>query len=124
MNKELIYLASPYSSYDREELNERVRKTERATATLIERGHLIFSPILHSHYIAHLVSFDPLNHAPDKMTGWMAYDFAMIDKADEVWVLQIPGWDTSNGVRAEVEYAQKTGKPIKYVTAPGLEIIS
>jgi nucleoside 2-deoxyribosyltransferase len=123
MNKELIYLASPYSSYDKEVVSRRVDEVSKATATLIERGHLIFSPIVHSHPIAHLVSFDPLNHAPDKLTGWMAYDFAMIDNAAEVWVLQIDGWEQSNGVQAEVGYAMRIGKPVKFVT-PTLEILS
>lgn len=120
MNK-LIYLASPYSSADPEVVLQRVKDVGDATAKLIEAGNLIFSPILHSHYIAHLVAFDPLNHAPDKLTGWMEYDFAFIDKADEVWVVMIDGWDKSHGIAAEVDHARETNKPVRYLSFPALE---
>lgn len=122
--KKLIYLASPYSHKDPLIVLKRVGDTSWATAKLIENGHLIFSPICHSHHMAHLVKFDPLNHAPDKLTGWMAYDFAFIEKADEVWVLMQDGWKDSHGIAAEIAHAQQCSTPIRYVSFPDLEVLN
>ena len=113
--KKLIYLASPYSHPDPDVLIARVAAVQRATARFIEQGHLVFSPIVHSDPIANLVAFSPINHAEGELSGWMAYDFGFIDKCDAVWVLTIDGWDQSWGVRAEIEYAERTGKPVEYV---------
>jgi nucleoside 2-deoxyribosyltransferase len=113
--KPLIYLASPYSSPSQEILEARVEQTQKALAGLIEAGHIVFSPIVHSHPIANLVSFSPINHAEGELSGWMAYDFGFIDKCDEVWVLKIDGWDKSRGVRAEIDYANETGKEVRFV---------
>lgn len=113
--KSLIYLASPYSTPCPVLLEERVKRTGEAAAKLIEKGHLIFSPIVSSHPIAHLVSFSPVNHAEGELSGWMAYDFAMIDKCDEVWVLMLDGWEKSRGVEAETDYAEERGKPVKFI---------
>lgn len=121
--KKLIYLASPYSSEDPGVILSRVKAVQGATAKLIEQGNLIFSPIVHSHPIADLVSFSPINtqgQGADGMSGWMDYDRAMIDKADEVWVLCLPGWMASRGVAAEIEHARKTGTPLKLIDYPSL----
>ncbi len=40
-----------------------------------------------------------------------------IDLADEILVLNINGY-IGNGTRNEIAYAQKTGKPVKYLEAP------
>lgn len=115
--KPLIYLASPYSSTDPEVILARVDATANALARLIEQGHCVFSPIVHSHPIAHLVSFSPINHAEGELSGWMAFDFTFIDHCEEVWVLQIDGWDQSRGIAAEVEYAKQQGKTVRYIAA-------
>jgi hypothetical protein len=115
--KPLIYLASPYSSKDPVIVANRVSATATALARLIEQGNLVFSPIIHSHPIADIVSFSALNHEDGELSGWMAFDFAFIDKCDEVWVLQLEGWEQSRGVTAEIEYAERTGKPVRYIQA-------
>lgn len=121
MNKPLIYLASPYSSDNGTTINRRVTATQQATAKLIEQGNLIFSPIVHSHPIADLVSFSPINTAK-AMSGWTAYDEAIIDKCDEVWVLMLDGWDKSRGVSHEIAYAFANKKPMRSVSFPELVV--
>jgi hypothetical protein len=118
MYQKLIYLASPYSSADPNTITRRVLDVQKATASLIEQGHLIFSPIVHSHPIHDIVSFSSVNGPT--MSDWMKYDFAMIDKADELWVLMLDGWIESKGVAAEIEHAIKTNKPIAYISFPSL----
>jgi hypothetical protein len=119
MQKPLIYLASPYSSEFADVIERRVAQVQEATAKLIEQGHLIFSPIVHTHPIADQVSFSPVN-TDGAMSGWMKYDFAMIDKADELWVLRLSGYEKSRGVNAEIQHAFDTGKTIRYIAYPSL----
>lgn len=121
-SKKLIYLASPYSHDDPHVIERRVRQVQAAAARLIELGHLIFSPIVHSHPIADQVSFSPVNTA-DKLSGWMEYDRAMIDKADELWVLELDGWAQSRGVEAERNHALATGKTVRHIEYPSLKEI-
>lgn len=113
----LIYLASPYSSEFADVTERRVRQVESAAAHFIEKGHLIFSPIVNSHPIAELVSFSGQNTTA-AMSPWMKYDHAMIDRSDELWVLMIEGWDKSLGVTEEIDYALKQGKTIRYIEYP------
>lgn len=116
----MIYLASPYSSELQHVIDRRVRNVQIATAKLIEEGHVIFSPIVHSHPIAHLVSFSPLN-TPGELSPWMKHDFAMIDLASEVWVLKLEGWKESRGVAAEIEYARSISKLVHFLNFPAVE---
>jgi len=119
--KKLIYLASPYTSTHEAVIERRVKQTQFAAAELIEAGHLIFSPIVHSHPLSEHISFDSTN-TPGAMSQWMYYDKAMIDKADEVWVLCLDGWDESLGVEVEIEHALKQDKPVHFVSYPELKI--
>ncbi len=121
----LIYLASPYSHKDANVITKRVLEVQDATARLIEAGHLIFSPIVHSHHIADQVSFIPVHdESTDFSQGntWLDYDKAMIDKANELWILRLPGHTTSKGVHAELYHALDRGKPVKYINYPELTI--
>lgn len=120
MMDKLIYLASPYSDANPSVVARRVRQVQLATAKLIEQGHLIFSPIVHSHPIADLVRFNPLNTS-EALSDWLSYDKAFIDKCDELWVLTAPGYETSRGVKAEIAHASEIGKPIRFVSFPDFE---
>lgn len=74
-------------------------------------GHAIYCPIAESHSIQRL-------HV-DAMSGgwdfWKGQDLPKLDRCDELWVVQLDGWDTSTGVKGEVEYMREQGKPIKFI---------
>lgn len=120
--QKLIYLASPYSHDDPNVIEHRVCQVQNATAALIEQGNLIFSPIVYTHPIAEMTSFAPVNTA-EAMSGWMDYDKAMIDKCDELWVLELDGWAQSRGVEAERNHALATGKTVRHIEYPSLREI-
>lgn len=46
----------------------------------------------------------------------------MMDRADELWILQMPGWDDSYGIEQERKYFTKAGKPVRYMRWPELEL--
>lgn len=48
---------------------------------------------------------------------WGAFCERLIKAADQLWVLQFEGWETSKGVTAEVEIAKKYGKQVYYFRA-------
>lgn len=77
------------------------------------RGRLIYSPILHCHpmSVAHAL--------PGDYNFWLQYDRNMIDRADEVMVLMLRGWQESKGVAAEIAYAESIGKSVHMVEYRG-----
>jgi hypothetical protein len=118
--QKLIYLASPYSSDYADIIERRVSLVQDATAKLIEQGHLIFSPVVHSHPLADQVSFSHIN-TDTRTSGWMSHDLAMLDCCDELWILMIDGWEKSRGIAAEYGHAINTHKKIRYIDYPSLK---
>lgn len=106
----MIYLASPYSHIKPSVVETRFETVCRAAGRLMMDGHIIFSPIAHTHPIA------KLGKLPSHWEFWRMYDEVMLDACDELWVLKMPGWDESRGVAGEIAYIkQSTEKPIKYI---------
>lgn len=46
---------------------------------------------------------------------WGKYCEKMMKACDEVWVMQFDGWDTSEGVTAEIALAKSMGKKLVYM---------
>lgn len=106
----LIYLASPYTHEDLSIVQERYEKAKEATATLIKRGFIVFSPIIHSHRLD--------SSLPTTWDFWKTQDEEFIKKCDELWVLMLPGYNVSKGITAEILIARELKKPILYVSYP------
>lgn len=121
ISDKLIYLASPYSSPHQCVIDQRVREVQDATARLIERGWRVFSPVVHSHPLADLVSFPAVNE-PGAISPWMEQDLTVLRKADEFWVLQLTDWRSSGGIQIEHSEAEGLEMPIWYVSYPDLVI--
>lgn len=105
----MIYLASPYTHKE-----ERIRQTRytaalRAVAHLLAEGKHVFSPIAHCHMVA--LAYE----LPGDFLFWQNFNEDMIDRCDELTVLQLEGWDTSYGVAKEIEYAEAIGRPVNYL---------
>jgi len=106
----MIYLASPYSHPDQAVEQARFDAVCQAAAALMRRGHLVFSPIAHSHAIARF-------GLPTDWAFWQRYDRAFLAWCDELWVLTLPGWEQSAGVQAEMRIAREMGKPVRLIDA-------
>lgn len=106
---DLIYLATPYSHADARVVEYRFIVACRVAGRLMGEGHLVFSPIAHTHPIAMEAKL------PLGWDFWARYDQALLDRATEVWVLRMDGWDESRGIQAEVRYAQETDKPVRFI---------
>lgn len=111
----MIYLASPYTSKARtsEErwatMTRRYDQVVQAAAAMLKAGYYVYSPIAHCHVMA-------MRHdMPKDFEFWRDWDIHMIDRADEVWVLKLEGWEMSYGMSEEIKHARATDKPVKYI---------
>jgi hypothetical protein len=106
----MIYLASPYSHPDPASRQERYEKVSALTAALVKLGHAVFCPIAYSHPLG-----ERFGMAGDWET-WKHIDLAFIQKCDELWVHELPGWEKSIGVTEECLKAREWGKLVEYVS--------
>ena len=106
-----IYLAAPYSHHCAVKRIERFDKINAKAAKLMAQGHIVFSPISHSHPVAQYLEPDLLmDH-----DFWMNQDLPFLENSDEVVVLMLDGWDKSRGVNTEVEMAKQLDIPVRYI---------
>lgn len=104
----LVYLASPYSNQDATLVAARVMSARLAMVQLMQRGFLVFSPISHGH---DLVAFG----MDASWEQWSRLDKTILSRCDAVFILTLPGWRESNGVRHEALIAEETGLPIALI---------
>ena len=108
--KRRIYLASPYTHKDEKVMTFRYREALKATARLINKGHLVFSPIVHCHPIA------VAHTLPRDYEFWQSYSTSfLLYWAEAVNVLCLDTWLESSGIRAEPAIARKAKLPICYI---------
>lgn len=105
----MIYLASPYSKcpLGRE---QAFIEACRAAAVLMKHGHIVYSPIVHSHPICEHGNMDAVNH-----DFWMGQDMPFLQTCDELRVLMLPGWRESAGVNEEIQEAKCRYTPVVYM---------
>lgn len=106
----MIYLASPYTAPQKVVMTERYMLTVKAMAQLLTAGHMVYSPIVHCHVIS--TSFG----LPTDYEFWLSYNNHFISLCAKMYVLCIPGWKESKGVKAEVYEAKSRGIPIEGYT--------
>jgi hypothetical protein len=106
MRKKRIYLACPYSHPDRRVREFRFNIATQIAGLLIQEGHLVFSPITHSHPIAEVADL------PKGWEYWKEFDESFLEWCHEVHIICLPGWETSNGWANEEIIAQTLRKPI------------
>lgn len=96
-NKNLIYMASPYSHMKFFVMEARFEAACMAAGYLMRQGKAVFSPIAHSH---------PIHRAsalPNTYDFWVeGQDLHILKRCDELIVLTLPGWEDSKGIQAEI----------------------
>ena len=103
----MIYIASPYSDPSAMVREARFRAVCRHAAEMMRKGEHVFSPIAHCHPLAE-------HGLPGDWAFWCEYDRAMLSRCTRLVVLKLPGWDKSDGVKAEIEIAREVGLPVDY----------
>lgn len=105
----MLYLASPYTHPHYAIRRARYKAACRVAAKLIQRGHVIFSPIAHSHGIAKY-------GLPTNWDFWETQDRWFLQACDAVVILTLDGWQESRGIAGEIAIAKELGKPIRYLS--------
>jgi hypothetical protein len=108
-----IYLAAPYSDPDPKIREDRTILADYTAAKIMQQGYVVFSPLSHSHRIAHHIG----NHLSHDF--WLTQDLEMLFLCDEMWILTIPGYSKSKGIRRECDMAETWGKPVRKVGTDG-----
>lgn len=111
----LVYLATPYNNPNPFVREERFQDACTVAASLMRAGVHLFCPIAHTHPIA------TKGYLPCGWDYWQEYDRLMLAACEELWIVQMPGWDLSDGIKGEIELAMYSGKPIYYLDPVSLE---
>lgn len=109
-----LYLACPYSHDNPKVREDRFNLANQISAKLILKGHLVFSPISHTH---------PITATPPGLPfgweTWAKFDKAILQFCHTIAVALIDGWAESVGVKAEIEIGKKMRIKIRYVDREG-----
>lgn len=108
MNQEVWYLASPYSKYPAGP-DAAHADVCRLAADLFKAGHIVYSPIAHTHVIATIGGLEL------GFEQWARFDEAMIAASAGMIVAMMDGWGESDGIKAEIAICERLGKPIRYL---------
>jgi len=105
-----IYLAIPYSGLE----EESFAVANKIAAKLMAEGHIVFSPISHTHPIA------LAGNLPKGWEYWKKFDETFIDWCDALYVvvMSMYGYDrlnASTGVNAEIQMAIDKEKSVQYI---------
>lgn len=112
-----IYLASPYSHIDASRRQERYRAACAATHWLLSQRCWTYSPIVHCHDLARERGM------PTDFQFWCDYNYAMLEGASSLYLLNIEGLMDSEGVQAEIGFARRNFKPISLLTPHSMEYV-
>lgn len=109
----MLYIASPYTHPTCTVRRARAYCATKLTGELMRRVQhdWLFSPIAQGHPIAaHLPLPVASNHG-----FWMQQCHRALAEASGLWLLPLPGWDTSAGVEQELDYCHAKSIPVTYL---------
>lgn len=107
--KTYSYLATPYHDKDPRVMEERYCMAKDAVYILMQKGFIVFSPIVHCHDLAR--TFD----LPKSFVFWSPYNFAMLRGAHEFIIYDSdPAWLKSEGIAKEKDYADTLALPCRF----------
>lgn len=96
----MIYLASPYTHQDKKIMESRFNDAVSACAFIMQKGFIVYSPIVHMHPIA--IAHD----LPRDWEYWKKVDSEMVTRCDSFWILTLDGWKQSLGIANELQIAK------------------
>src|SRR5262245_37722446 len=124
-HRRIIYLACPYTDAVAEIREERFQAATKAAGFLIERDHIVFSPITITSPIDITLSGKMGTLGSD---FWVRFDEAFMNVCSEMAILTLPGWDKSGGIARERRFFEDQGRPVWFLDPQlpdyGLSLVS
>lgn len=111
--RKMIYVAGPYTNPASERLFRYEALTRAATEQMRE-GHLVYSPITHTHPLDVILA----EGEADATLGsdfWCDLDERFMAICDECVVVMLEGWQQSRGVAREIAHFRAAGKPVRFL---------
>ena len=109
----ISYLGCPYLHTHSHIQDERYDKVTAVAARLMAEGQFIYSPITSMHHL----SKTHIDILPNGCDFWLQHDLAILARCDKLIVLLLEGWEHSNGLRREIEFAAENNIPVEYMEA-------
>lgn len=107
--KELIYLATPYSSDNPYIVEKRYLDVTYVFGVLLRNGLQVLSPVTMCHPISHMIKL------PGNWEFWKKIDESYLSRCNTMYILKVDGWDKSSGVKGEIQIAKKNNIPICFL---------
>ena len=105
---EMVYIASPYTHSDAAIVRARVKAARAVAADTAGHGKTAFSPVLYTHTLLEAAGAIP-------PSGWYEFDLCFLEKAKEMVILELPGWEDSQGIMIEKAFAHGRRIPVVHV---------
>ena len=102
----MIYLAGPYSHPNPLVRADRSRAMGKAMLELSQQQILSFSPVFYGHEL------EKKFHERLPYKFWIDWGLQILSSCSGLYVVSLPGWRDSKGVRAECEAASRLGLPL------------
>ena len=107
--QKISYLACPYTHPDEKIKKMRHLLVNRIALECHKRGKLVYSPLTHN------LPLIQLSRKENSWDDWGLFDKSMLERCDELLVIQAPGWEQSKGVAAEIAHAKEFNIPIEMI---------
>ena len=104
--EKVIFISAPFNNVDKDTIRENVKQQARYAVHLLKKDICFVSPILTGTKILDFYNLD------SRYNAWSLMCVQYIDLCTEVHILDLPGWNKSKGVLAEIRYAQANDKKI------------
>lgn len=112
----ILYIACPYTDPDPKVREHRVALATKVAAIYIKKGHVVYSPLTHSHPIdvelGETLSSD----------FWVTFDETFMEICDEMLIIQSKGWAESKGIERERQFFKARNRPISFFLPGYLDV--
>jgi hypothetical protein len=104
------YLACPYTHAEEHMQQQRYDQVTTIAAAMMREGLVVYSPITSMHYLARKLKVGEVE--------WLQHDLTILARCDKLIVLQLRGWEYSEGLKREIEFATENNIPVEYMEFP------
>ena len=118
-----IYVSCPFRDANETTMTLRAAAATLYTTHLWAHGYRAFSPLTHNHALIRTAVGERLHVRADQR-GFLEMNSAILPSALKVHLLELPGWQESCGVAAEIDEARRRSIEIKVIPADELAGLS